>query len=105
LHAIEQRLRRLRSIEIVEVLCAPRLELRALPTRRKMFLEYRHGAPQLRAAEQIDVAITTSVRVWAEDLSTELSLHLLERLEVSPMHADLERGLLSVAGETPFPDD
>ena len=70
-----------------------------------MLLEDGKCIAQIAPAEHVDVEVASTVRVWAEDATAERALDVLERLEVAAMHADLEGGLLPVAGEGTFADD
>ena len=105
MHAIQQCLRRLRTLKIVRVLCPPCIELNALPACRQVLMQKREGIPQLASAEHVHVLAPPAVRIWPKDPAAENAAHVLEWLQISPMHADLERGLLAVPCEGTFPDD
>jgi len=105
LHAIDQSLRRLRTIKIVPVLHAPRFELYAFPAAWQALLNDRDRLSQLTAAQHVDVEIPPVMRVRSEYPSAEQTLNTLQRLEIAPVYSNLERGLLAIAGERPSADD
>ena len=105
MHSIEQCLRRLWTLEKLVVPGPPGLELYSLPAPRQMLLQYRQRILQLLSAQHVHVEIPAAVRVGAEDATAEEPLDTLQGLEIAPVHADLQRRLLGVAGKRAFPDD
>lgn len=105
MHAIQQCLRGLRTIKIVRVLRAPRIELDTLPARGQVLVNDGQRLLQLSTPEHVHVLATPAVRVRSEDPASEHSSHVFEGLDVASVHADLKGRLLAVSGERPFADD
>lgn len=97
MHAIEECLGGLGSIEVVRVFRPPRFELNTLPALGKVLLKNRQCVLQRSPTQHVRIEVATAVRVRAEDSPSELLLEVLEGLNVAAVEFDLERRLLSIA--------
>ena len=70
-----------------------------------MLMENAERFSELASPQHIHVLAPSPMGIRTEDSPSENTAHILERLEVATVRADLERRLLPISGEGAFAHD